>query len=274
VSDGGTSPEAYTETPKELGTYVYGLEDPRNGELFYVGRGVKDRCLHHARSKLDAPKPSDKLQRIRDIKKECGREPKIVILRYGLPNQASAAEVAAEVEAAVIDVLMRWKVPLTNVVRGAHVDRGLRSLEGLQHELRAEPLHLKQKAMLVNISRTWVDGMSPEDVWEAACCWWAASPEKQIPRPVFLLGVAAGIVRGAWKLPWNRLDETLLDRRIIQWNDLDPIRQAIYGDPANFKVGFRCRFVTGDVDTETQSFIGKHDKALRRSYGSPFRYLP
>lgn len=266
----------YSTVPPQLGSYVYGLEDPRNGELFYVGRGINDRCLQHARAKLDRADASDKLQRIREIQRDCGCEPRVVIIRYGLPKDASAVGVAAEIEAAVIDVLMRWKVPLTNLVRGAGVSRGLRSLESLQAELEAAPLILPdgEKAMIVNISRTWTDGMSDDEVWEASRCWWVAKPEAQRPLPTLLLGVADGIIRGAWKLPWERFGSSLVERRVLSWDDLDPARQAIYGDPASFKTEARCRFVAGDVDAETKTYVGKQDRLLGRSYGSAFRYWP
>lgn len=139
-----------------------------------------DRCLHHARASLNAADASLKLDRIREIKSERGCDPSVVFIRHGLQNNMSQTQVAAEIEAAVIDVLMRWKVALTHLVRGAGVDGGLRSLESLQAERQAKPLVLPagHTAMIVNISRTWSDGMEDKEAWEAPCCWWKADPAK------------------------------------------------------------------------------------------------
>ena len=260
--------------PAALGTYLYGLEDPGTGELFYVGRGVGERCRHHAKAALIDGKPSDKLERIRTIQELQKTDPRIVILRHGLPSIASPQQVAAEVEAAVIDVLLRWKVPLTNVVRGAHTVRGLRTLHSLCAELAPNPLALKRPAMLVNITRTWFDGMSDEEMWEAARCWWKAQPQLHEPRPELLLACADQIVRAAWELPWDEGAASVCEQRQIEWNDLDRQRQAIYGNQSAFSAGKRCRFMARKTPADLDQLAGRHVGSVGRSYGSAFRYGP
>jgi hypothetical protein len=230
--------------------------------------------LDHARDALRDPQPSDKLERIREIIRNVPSGPQIIILRHGLPHAGTPAEVASEVEAAIIDVLLRWKVPLTNVVRGANTERGLRSLESLRAELATLPLRLEQPAMLVTINRTWFDGMSEEEVWSAARGWWVAKPEDRSPRPELLLAVADKIVRGAWRLPWEQGVAAVVERRLLRWDELDVVRQAIYGDPSGFDEGVRCRFIGRVPAPGADALIGKHVGALGRSYGGAFRYAP
>ncbi|MEL7643051.1 MAG: GIY-YIG nuclease family protein, partial [bacterium] len=91
-----------------LKSYVYLYIDPRNNELFYVGKGTEDRLFAHLRDQSE----SKKVARIAEIRKN-GYEPQIDVLRYGLSNSE-----AALVEAAVIDLI--GKDNLTNKVSGYH----------------------------------------------------------------------------------------------------------------------------------------------------------
>ncbi|MGA9628002.1 MAG: GIY-YIG nuclease family protein [Bryobacteraceae bacterium] len=52
----------------KLRHYVHRLIDPRNGETFYVGKGIGNRVFAHVKGELgaDADILADKLQRIRD----------------------------------------------------------------------------------------------------------------------------------------------------------------------------------------------------------------
>ena len=46
---------------KELKSYVYLYIDPRNDEIFYVGKGNNNRCFSHLKDESE----SDKVVRIR-----------------------------------------------------------------------------------------------------------------------------------------------------------------------------------------------------------------
>lgn len=50
------------EVAEKLKTYVYRLIDPRNGETFYVGKGVGNRVFAHVRADIDSDDPGDKLK--------------------------------------------------------------------------------------------------------------------------------------------------------------------------------------------------------------------
>lgn len=89
------------EIHAELDNYVYRLIDPRNGETFYVGRGVGNRVFAHARGEKamdeDAERSTTKLNRIQEIR-NAHLEVLHVIHRHGMTQ-----EVARVVEAALID---------------------------------------------------------------------------------------------------------------------------------------------------------------------------
>lgn len=80
---------SYTGLLKEFYTYV--LRDPRNGEIFYVGKGAGDRIQQHAR---DSEKHSDtlKLQRINDIKQDGLNHDELVVGRFDTFEEAFAVE--------------------------------------------------------------------------------------------------------------------------------------------------------------------------------------
>ncbi len=76
-----------------IGYYVYLLTDPRNGQIFYVGKGNGNRVFAHVNEAIHNPKKTDKLERIRRIK-EGGRDVRYDILRHGL-TENEALEVEA-----------------------------------------------------------------------------------------------------------------------------------------------------------------------------------
>lgn len=103
---------------EQLGHYVYLLIDPRNGQVFYIGRGQKNRIFAHINEEFGMEDEEDgitaKLETIREIRR-AGLEPTHVIHRHGLDE-----DTAKEVEAALMD----YTPGLTNIAPGAGGDRG------------------------------------------------------------------------------------------------------------------------------------------------------
>ena len=107
------------EVREALGEYVYTLSDPTLGPfsaqtIFYVGKGIGDRCFAHARNALSfvGDDPSLKLSRIRSIL-AAGTMPEVRIAAHGLTTQE-----AHRLETLLIGLLSG----LTNAVVG-HYDR-------------------------------------------------------------------------------------------------------------------------------------------------------
>jgi hypothetical protein len=94
----------------QLKAYVYLLIDPRDDEVFYVGKGNRNRLLAHEKEARSSIRETQKLARIREIEK-CGQEVVLKLHRTGMTDDQ-----ALEVEGALIDVY----VDSLNAVNGKH----------------------------------------------------------------------------------------------------------------------------------------------------------
>lgn len=175
-------------TIEKLGYYVYLLIDPRDGEPFYVGKGVGNRINHHLLDALVVRKDEKKkIQTVRAIQ-EVGLDVSLKILRHGLTE-----EEAFEVESAVIDYIGQNN--LTNLVMGHHsTDRGLMSLDDIKIKYEAEPANFNEQAILININKKYFQGMSAEDIYEATRISWKISIPKA-SKVKIVCSVYRGIIR-------------------------------------------------------------------------------
>ena len=153
-------------TIEKLQYYVYLLIDPRDEEVFYVGKGKGGRITAHlfgAREREELA--TDKVKRIRDIE-DAGLEVKHVVLRHGLLDKE-----ALEVESAVIDLL--GKDNLTNLMKGHHSeDRGWMTLEDIKLRYEAEKAVFEEQAILININALYRRNMTAEEIYEATRQSW------------------------------------------------------------------------------------------------------
>lgn len=207
VSAGPRDPLSFLPGVGErLGYYVYALVDPRDGGIFYVGKGVGDRAYHHARHAMgvDRSKTSEelKLGRIRAIH-EAGLDVGVEVIRHGLDDEAQAFEV----EAAVIDALKLAGLELTNAVAGQGARRGWRPLEELVSEYAAKPIEIppEHRALLIRLNHAqWQAARGvPEEVYERTRASWKVAPARR--KPDWAFAVYDGIVRGVYRITsWER----------------------------------------------------------------------
>ena len=165
---------------------MYRLIDPRNGETFYVGRGVGNRVFAHSRAEagLEGDAVDNKLARIRAIRL-AGLEVAHVIHRHGLD-----AATAAEVEAALIDAYPG----LTNVVGGAgSSDYGPMHVSEIIRRYEAAEAVFAHRALLINVSRT----ASERDLYEATRYAWKLNPVRARQAEV-ILATVQGLIVGAF----------------------------------------------------------------------------
>lgn len=138
---------------EKIGYYVYCLVDPRDDNIFYVGKGVGNRVFEHAEGALSGKaKDSEKIALINAIY-QAGFKPKYYILRHGIKKE----ENAYEYEALAIDLLSLVRgnqQPLTNLQDGVNSsERGLMILSELKKEYDPEELKTELPVLLININR-------------------------------------------------------------------------------------------------------------------------
>lgn len=183
------------EVIDRLKCYVYRLIDPRNGQTFYIGRGVGNRLYSHIRDELgnESDEVGDKLRRIREIRL-CGFEVAHVVHRHGM-----APEVAREVEAALIDAYPG----LTTLVAGeGSGERGAMHASELVQEYEATPANFEHRALLISINRS----ASERSLYEATRYAWKLSRERAEQAEV-VLACEKGLIRGVY-IPEKWLEAT------------------------------------------------------------------
>ncbi len=153
---------------EKLGYYVYLYVDPRDGKVFYIGKGKGERCLDHLFEDDDHPK----VKRIREIL-DAGLEPKIEILAHGI----ATSEEAYVVEAAAIDLIGLKE--LTNKVTGhnslLYGRKSLKELEVFYCPMNAD---IPDPVVLIRINELYRNGMSAQELYDATRGVWILSLER------------------------------------------------------------------------------------------------
>lgn len=152
---------------ERLAHYVYLLVDPRDGVVFYVGKGIGDRCLQHGPNDDLAAKSS----RLAELK-AAGLEPRIEILRHGLETAAEALLI----EATAIDLLGLGN--LTNIQPGhGSLEFGRTTLADLAVRYMPVDAEIHHKVIFLKLALTYHKGMSPGALYEAVRGVWPFNPD-------------------------------------------------------------------------------------------------
>ena len=172
------------DVAQKLKTYVYRLIDPRNGETFYIGKGVGNRVFAHIRTEIEDDDASNKLKRIREIRL-CGFETAHVIHRHGMDDKT-----AFEVEAALLDAYPG----LTNVAGGSgSTDFGAMHAEEAIRRYSAPIAVFEHRALLINVNRS----ATEVSLYEATRYSWKVALQKAKQADV-ILSVVQGMIVGAF----------------------------------------------------------------------------
>ena len=188
--------------------YVYLYIDPRNEEIFYVGKGRRNRAFSH----LGERRNSKKNLRIRDIQND-GLQPRIEILVHGLDDDLTARKI----EASIIDLLGIDN--LTNIQSGYESrEFGRMSTEQLKALYGAKKVTIREPAILININKSFRYGMSPVELYDATRSAWVVGTKRE--RPSLAFGVYQGIVQEVYKIAhWFPNNTTFNSRRTPDGRD-------------------------------------------------------
>ncbi|MES2018699.1 MAG: hypothetical protein V4484_19590 [Pseudomonadota bacterium] len=165
-----------TASREKLGHYVYGLVDPRDGAIFYVGKASgNNRAFSHLRVDDGETRKCDRIRAIR----AAHLEPKVDILRYGLNK-----ETVFVVEAAIIDTI--GLEHLTNIVRGHGITYGRQSAQEVERLFgsKAKAVEdISDPCMLFFINKTYSPTKSESDLYDCVRqFWWGVGQEKRNER--------------------------------------------------------------------------------------------
>jgi len=173
------------EVISKVGTYVYRLIDPRNGETFYVGKGHGNRVFSHihAEAKLEGDEVDNRVSRIRETHL-AGFEVAHVIHRHGMDDAT-----AFEVEAALIDAYPG----LANVASGAGSDYGAMHAEEIIRRYSAKSAQFSHRCVLITVNRTVED----RSIYEATRYAWKMDMAKA-RKAELAFAVVRGLIVGAY----------------------------------------------------------------------------
>ncbi len=221
--------------------YVYIYIDPRNEEVFYVGKGKGNRCFAH----LSDNKESEKVKRINEIKLD-HKEPTIELLIHGVTE-----DIALKVEASVIDLLNVKK--LTNQVKGhASSKIGRMSIDKLISIYNPEKANILEPALLIKIKNTFSYSHTANELYDATRQFWRIGADRE--KVEYAFAVFDGTVQEVYKvISWHKAGTTFSSRTTTKED-----RWEFIGQIANEEI--RSKYLYKDVSAITNN-------------QSPFYYL-
>jgi len=225
-----------------LKSYVYLYIDPRNGEVFYIGKGKGNRLFAH----LDDRSDSEKAARIADIRSG-GHEPQIDFLRFGLSDTE-----ASLVEATAIDLI--GKGNLTNRVSGLHSrSYGRITSQELLAILKAKPVMVRHKALLITINRLYRSNMTTVELYEATRGVWKIGLRRE--QLDYAMALYQGVVKEVY--------------RIDQWHPAGTLEYQTR-DNSTLNINGRWEF-SGNVAQEIRAiYVGN---SVGKGGQNPVRYI-
>jgi hypothetical protein len=223
-----------------LGHYVYLYVDPRDGKVFYIGKGKGERCLDHLYEDDDHPK----VKRIKEIF-AAGLEPRIEMLAHGLRTEKETYNI----EAAAIGLL--GLANLTNRVVGKDSLRfGRKGLLELEGYYAAKPVNITDPVILIRINQLYRHGMPTAELYDITRGVWVLSAERA-SKMKYVFAVYEGVVREVYE------PEKWMPALTTKY----PTRTDLVPDDANGRIEFvgkiapeaiRQKYLLGDVTAYTK----------------------
>ena len=176
--------------------YVYGLIDPRNKQIFYIGKGTKNRVFEHEKeSKGSSESEKLKLKTISEIK-DAGLEVHKIIINSNLTEEEAFAA-----EASLINAFNYVSdARLTNIVAGHHSTEALSvdEYERINGAVELEEKDIKHRILVIKINRLYQRGMDEKVLYDAVRGVWRASKEK-VKKIEYVFGVYNALIVAVYK---------------------------------------------------------------------------
>jgi hypothetical protein len=170
----------------ELNYYVYQLRDPRNNQVFYIGRGRRNRVFQHGKIyNKKSEKDKEKSKRIKFIK-DSGKQLIEEIVAYGL----------SEKESRIIEstLIKSYTLPaLTNEVHGyqGNVPISVKEIvTSISKPIEKFPFNV----LFLKINKLWKNSSTEKELKEAIRGYWRLNKEK-FAKVRYIIGVTDGISR-------------------------------------------------------------------------------
>lgn len=181
-----------TKFPREihddLKFYVYIYIDPRNNQVFYVGKGQGDRAFAH----LLETSEKEKVKRILEIQAD-GYEPKIEIVIHGIEK----SDDAKRIEASIIDCFGLDN--LTNIQLGYHSrEFGRMTIEQIIATYKSEPVEVMHDVIAFKINQTFRYGMTPIELYDITRHSWVLSDRRSKAKYAF--AIYQGVVQQVYTI--------------------------------------------------------------------------
>lgn len=194
--------EITPDVANSLGYYVYAYVDPRDEQIFYIGKGVGSRAKSHLKDRTE----TRKLTRIEDIW-SCGMEPRIDIIAHNLRDDLEAKRV----EAALIELVGIKN--LTNQIRGQDtVEYPRKPLDDFIMEFAPTQAEINDPCLLIRINKRYRYGMSKLELYESTRGIWVVGSRRNNAR--YAMAVYAGIIREVYEIEsWHPAGSTAYQTR-------------------------------------------------------------
>lgn len=223
--------------------YVYGLVDPRNNRIFYIGKGTGNRVFQHvAESDKNPESEKVKLQIIKNIETS-NKHVKHILINWGL-NEAEAFAA----EASLIN-LMNYisNASLSNIVAGHH-SKGCLSVEEIEREYGAQLLNaedFKHKILIIKVNKLYNRCMSVQEIYDIVRGVWRADINR-VKEVEYVLGVYNNLIVGCYKPNgWYRVSDCNIDKLPLHMKNKDLTKMKN-------RVFFECDDI--NIMDENQSF--------------------
>jgi len=201
---------------KKLKYYVYLLSDPDTGEIFYVGKGNKNRVFSHFVDKVI----NEKTKKIADIK-AMGNEPKVEILVHGVEDEITIKKI----EAAIIDLI--GKNMLTNKVGGYEsFDFGRMDLAQITAKYSSKQADIKEKVILIKLTDTFRYNMDPIELYDYTRGIWMVGSRRE--KADYAFAVYDGVIQETYRYKAHTTFSTRITAE--SWKKFSDKRWEFVGD--------------------------------------------